>query len=420
MFFGHMPPCQQDRIPTVPKSVARLAAALLASTLLAGTARAADAPASWASGITFGAQVQAGYTFNMDTPKLNFGRLMDDKPNTVLLNQVLLTAQRAIDPKSSNWDIGFKFQLLYGSDARYTHFMGLFDKVAPYSRNQFDIVEANVAVHMPILTVGGIDLKVGAYATPIGFETIDPSTNPFYSHSYIFNFGLPLKHTGALAVVHATGFLDVYLGVDTGVNTTFGKGGDNNSALGGIGGFLLTLMDGKLTALALTHIGPENASRVVPNANRHMRYLSDIVITWKPNESWTFVTDLNHIRDDFAKAEAFGIAQYVSYALTPTVTLNARAELFVDNRNVFVAAFPGTRDFVNFQLGLPATAIAAPKGTTYGALTAGFTWKPEVPIKGLMIRPELRIDRSMSGSKPFSNGTERAAVTVASDIVLTF
>ncbi|WP_374298008.1 porin [Sphingomonas sp.] len=404
----------------MPNRSASLAAVLFASTLLTGVARAADAPASWASGITFGAQVQAGYTFNMDTPKLNFGRLMDDKPNTVLLNQVLLTAQRAIDPKSPNWDVGFKFQLLYGADARYTHFMGLFDKVAPYSRNQFDIVEANVAVHMPILTAGGIDVKLGAYATPIGFETIDPSTNPFYSHSYIFNFGLPLKHTGALAVVHATDFLDVYLGVDTGVNTTFGKGGDNNSALAGIGGFQLTLLEGKLTALALAHIGPENPSRLVPNANKYMRYLNDIVLTWKPNESWTLVTDLNYIKDDFVKADAFGIAQYVGYTLTPTVTLNARAELFADSKNFFVAAFPGTKDFVNFQRGLPATAIAAPKGTTYGALTVGFTWKPDVPIKGLMVRPELRIDRSMSGSKPFNNGTDRSAVTVASDVVLTF
>ena len=53
--------------------------------------------------------------------------------------------------------------------------------------------------HLPWITDGGIDLKVGQYPTPLGYETIDPSTNPFYSHSYIFQFGLPFKHTGALA-----------------------------------------------------------------------------------------------------------------------------------------------------------------------------------------------------------------------------
>ena len=403
------------------RTSATLATLLLASTMLAGTAaQAADAPSSWASSITFGAQVQGGFTLNPNAPKTNFGRLFDDKPNTVLLNQVLLTAQRAIDPKATGWEIGFKLQVMYGSDARYTHFMGLLDNANSSSRNQFDLIEANVTIHAPVLTAGGIDLKLGAYATPIGFETIDPSTNPFYSHSYIFNFGLPLKHTGALAVVHASEMLDVYLGVDTGVNTTFGKRGDNNGAIAGIGGFLVTLMEGKLTALALTHIGPENSARLVPNADKYMRYLNDVVVTFKPNDTWTFVSDFNYIKDDFANADAYGFAQYVSYAMSPTITLNARAELFADSKNFFVASFPGTRDFVNAELGLPATITSAPKGTTYGGLTLGFTYKPETPIKGLMVRPEIRYDRSMSGSRPFNSGKDKDSITVASDIVLTF
>ena len=119
----------------------------------------------------------------------------------------------------------------YGTDARYTHFLGVFD-YALAERYQFDIVEASVSVHAPVLA--GLDVKAGLYPTPLGFETIDPSTNPFYSHSYIFNFGIPLKHTGVLAVLHATDFLDLYGGVDTGVNTTFGdQAGDNNGAVAG-------------------------------------------------------------------------------------------------------------------------------------------------------------------------------------------
>ena len=113
--------------------------------------------------------------------------------------------------------------------------------------------------HLPWLTEGGIDLKAGQYPTPLGYETIDPSTNPFYSHSYIFQFGLPFKHTGALTTTHVNDVLDIYAGVDTGTNTTFGPLGDNNGAVGGIGGFNLTFLDGNLTVLALTHFGPETA-----------------------------------------------------------------------------------------------------------------------------------------------------------------
>jgi len=84
--------------------------------------------------------------------------------------------------------------------ARYTQFLGELNRVIPDQRYQFDVVEANVLAHLPWLTEGGIDLKVGQYSTPLGYETIDPSTNPFYSHSYIFQFGLPFKHTGAPAL----------------------------------------------------------------------------------------------------------------------------------------------------------------------------------------------------------------------------
>ena len=44
-----------------------------------------------------------------------------------------------------------------------------------------------------------MDAHVGLFPTPLGYEVIDPSANPFYSHSYIFQFGLPFKHTGVLA-----------------------------------------------------------------------------------------------------------------------------------------------------------------------------------------------------------------------------
>ena len=46
----------------------------------------------------------------------------------------------------------------------------------------------------------------------------------------------------------STPLLDIYAGIDTGANTTFGPLGDNNGAIGGIGGFGLNLMDGKLTS----------------------------------------------------------------------------------------------------------------------------------------------------------------------------
>ena len=95
--------------------------------------------------------------------------------------------------------------------------------------------------------------------------------------------------------------LDIYSGVDTGTNTTFGPLGDNNSAIGGIGGFNLTFLEGKLTVLALTHFGPDDASRALSpigfNANGFWRFYNDVLITWKATDTWTFVTEANWARD---------------------------------------------------------------------------------------------------------------------------
>jgi len=381
----------------------------------------------WIGDIKFGAQVQGGIVFNTNSPSnnLNFGQLFTDRSNQATLNQILLTVGRTIDPKTTGFDVGFKFQGLYGSDARYTHFLGVLD-YATSGRYQYDIVEANITARLPIITEGGIDVKAGMYSTPLGSEVIDPSANPFYSHSYIFNFGLPLKHTGAYATVHATDTVDIWAGADTGVNTTFGpKAGDNNGAAAFLGGLGLNLMDGKLTILALTHIGPENASRAIgPLANSKYRYINDITVTYKPDDTWSFITEGNFIRDAYGFGKGAvnggGVAQYVGYALTDTWTLNGRAEIFRDDSGFFVAAFPTNLGPVQALGGFPAPIIQTKGGTTYAAFTAGATWKPKFndQVSTFMIRPEIRYDQALTNNKPFSGRAN--ALTLAADIVIGF
>lgn len=402
------------------KKSSLLAAAL---GLLATPAMADDAPkGGWASTITWNAQIEAGITGNFAAPrdKLNFGQLLTDRANEPLLNQGLFTVGRMIDPKATGYDVGFKLQGMYGSDARYTHYIGILGNGLK-ARNQFDLVEANLTVHLPWLTEGGVDMKVGHYSTPMGAETIDPSTNSFYSHSYIFNFGLPFKQSGGYATVHATDMLDLYLGVDTGVNTSFFKAGDNNSSLAVMFGFGLNLMDGKLTVLALSHAGSETPNRVTPSANNFRRYLNDVTITYKATDKLTLITEFNYARDDFARAEAWGIAQYAGYALTDTVTLNARAEVFRDSQGFFVGAYPTNNGPLFAQMGLPTTVLGGTR-TTYGSLTIGATYKPSLPapIAGLLIRPELRFDRSLNGTKPYKGGRDAGSITLATDVILQF
>jgi hypothetical protein len=374
--------------------------------------------ASWSDTLKLSGHVEAGITGNVDGPSngINFGHLFTDRANTPLLNQLLLTAERPLDPKATGYDFGFKLQGLYGSDARYTHAFNQFDRIIG-GRYQLDLVEANVVAHTPLLTEGGIDLKLGEFPSPMSAEVIDAAGNSLYSHSYIFNFGVPFKHTGGLAVIHLNPIVDLYLGGDTGVNAWIGAKGDNNKSPAGQAGIGLNLMDGKLTILGLTHIGPEN-----PRDDRNLRYLNDITATWKVTDDLTLTTDVNYIRDDGLHAIGYGAAQYVTYALNDQVTLVGRGEVWRDNNGAFVAAFPGNLDFINAERGLvPATTIGGGR-TTYGELTFGVNYKPPVPkaIEGFVIRPELRFDGALNGTKPFNSGTSDHQVTIATDFILPF
>jgi hypothetical protein len=383
--------------------------------------------------VTLSGIVNPGLSLNPSYPVdgLNFGQLFTDKANTVLFNQGVLTIQRPIDPTSLDYDLGFKFQFMYGTDSRYTHFLGELD-YAINATAQVDVVEANLQLHTPWLFTGGIDIKGGQFATLEGAEYIYVPDNLLYSHSYIFNFGIPLVHTGIMTTGHVTPWLDIYAGVTSGVNTAIGyRVGDNNGAAAFHGGIGLNLFDGALTVLATTHIGAENPDTIgiredcACNPNTALRYINDIAVTWKATDKLTFVTDLNYIKDDGFNATGYGVAQYAAYAINDWLKLVGRAEIWRDQNGFFVAAYPGRFDFANIQWGFPSTAIfTAP--TTYLELTAGLTITPQLPdnvlpyIKGLIVRPEFRYDRSLNNTTPFNAGTARSQITLGGDLIVKF
>ena len=218
-----------------------LSATILVSIALAGEPTASPTPEPR---FKISGWIDSGVTFNPASPNdnQNFGRLFDDRANEPLLNQLVINFERALAPQSGEFDWGFKLQFMYGSDARFIHSLGLFSDTAATSIVQPDLVEGYLNLHFPIISEGGLDLKLGKFVTLEGAETIDPRTNFFYSHTYIFNFGIPFNHTGALATFHATKWLDLMAGVTRGVNTSID---DNNDSLAFHGGIGLNFYDGK-------------------------------------------------------------------------------------------------------------------------------------------------------------------------------
>jgi hypothetical protein len=398
------------------KQIAQLlSATILVSIALAGEPTASPTPQQR---FKISAWIDSGVTFNPASPQdnQNFGRLFDNRANEPLLNQLVINFERALAPQAGEFDWGFKLQFLYGTDARFIHSVGLFDHTAATSIVQPDLVEAYLNLHFPIISEGGLDLKLGKFVTLEGAETIDPRTNFFYSHTYIFNFGIPFNHTGALATLHATKWLDLMAGVTRGVNTSIE---DNNDSLAFHGGIGLNFNEGKVVVAASTHIGPET-----PNNNHDQRYLSDITTTWKITDKLTSITDLNYALDEVSDAQAYGIAQYFTYAINSWLTAGIRGEIFWDDDGFYVVSFANTHDPMRALEGEPTIDPRTVGGgkTTYGAITAGVNFKPPMPkpLGSLAIRPEIRYDCSLNDTRPFNNSSDRDQFTAGIDFIVTF
>ena len=413
-------------LTTVTVSAAALAAM--------GSAARADfgSDSSWWKSFSITGYAQGGINGNLtgSTAGTNWGQLYTDKANRFELNQASIIFSRPLDPNADDFDYGFTFQPMFGSDARFTHLIGVFDRSSD-STIQGTIIEADFLAHLPWTFGGGTDIKAGIFPSPMSAETTVPYTstaqNPFYSHSYIFNFGVTVAHTGLFTVTHVDPLLDIYLGFDTGNQTTWFKTGDNNDSQAGFFGAGFNLLGGNLTITWLNHFGPENPTGTLNQQGKLVdgawRDFTDITAVYKWSNNLTFTTDVNFARDDGFSANAYGLAQYASYALDNTYTLNFRGEVWRDDKGFFVAAFPRASDSLNALEGRANSSISLfPQPATYGEITLGVTIKyplPE-PLGVLLLRPEIRYDTTLNNAKPFDNGRRGDQVTIGADAIISF
>jgi hypothetical protein len=416
------------------------AAAVLASGAALAQEAQAPAPAqgpvsAWLAGVLVDGRIEAGVTANPANPAtgINFGQLFTDKANQLVLNQVDLRAERAPDVSGGRLDFGFAAEGFYGMDAQFTHFMGIGDQGST-GRNSFDLVQANLQAFIPVTRTVGIEAKAGLFVTPMGYESLDPRQNFFYSNSYIFNFGLPRKATGVLTTTHVGSDVDIYLGYDTGVNASVGPGGGVNDAQPHVlGGVALRL--GEVSVKAFTHIGPEDTPLELPpgvNPHSQLRFYDDLIVSGPIGPRLAAAAELNYVEDQGLHAHGGGAAAYLTYQISPRLSVGARAEAWRDADGAFVASYPGNLDYLDQEEGLPNHAFH-PGPATYGEATVGVNIRPgslqgladtpalaDSPFGQLTIRPEIRYDRVFAGNSGFGGqpGSARDQVTFAVDVVV--
>lgn len=366
-------------------------------------------------GLKISGWVEAGFTGNFESPKdnQNFGRLLDDRSNEFVMNQTVITAERVFN-STLDFDWGFKLQLLFGTDARYIHSLGMPYHQAGTGLYQGDVPEAYLILHAGGEGKKGVELQLGKFISLAGAEYVAPVENPFYSHTYMFNFGIPTSHTGALLTVHSNETLDFMVGVTRGVNTAID---DNNDAPGFHGGVKMVFNDGKIDLFASTHIGAETDGN-----SSDPRYFNDVAMTWREGD-FKFITDLNYVRDDLEDAEAYGIAQYLIYSINNKLSFGIRGELWRDDDGFYVGQYADPSDLTRSVNGDPTIDPRTIGGepTTYGALTLGLRFELPLakPLDRLIIRPELRVDHAFD-ARPFNDSSDDTMFTAALDAILTF
>lgn len=209
------------------------------------------------TGITAGGWIQGGATFNpSSTHGFNGPVTFTDQANRFQLNQLNFFVERAVKTEGTGWDIGFRADFLFGTDAIFTQAYGnpAFDvnngrPLADRGNWDLDICcnssrtygiaipQAYAEIYAPV--GNGLNVKVGHFYTPIGFESVPAPNNFFYSHAYTMQYGEPFTHTGVLGNYTVTKNFTAMAGTIGGSGTggwdgNFDKQMENWGGIGGV------------------------------------------------------------------------------------------------------------------------------------------------------------------------------------------
>jgi hypothetical protein len=343
------------------------------------------------NGVNLGGWAAAGISHNTANPsdRSNGPVSMTDRSNEFNLYQLDLFIEKAVT-KASAWDVGGRFDFMFGTDTKYTQATGNWDMGLISQRNLrlYDIAlpQAYVEVFAPI--GNGLSGKFGHFYTIIGYESVPSPLNFFSSHTYSFKSS-PFTTTGALFSYA----FNEQLGLNFGAVT----GPDNfNRDLGAwsqMSGLTWTNAKTGTTASFSVLSGDVNSHQ-----NSQLLYYSAIV--QQDLGKWHFVlqhdrgTQQNAIAQG-QNAEWYSIVQYLTYQATDTWGLGVRGEWFRD------------------QNGFRYSAGEA----SYYDVTAGLNWKPQ---SWLMIRPEVRYDWSQAQTAPFDGGQRTNQFLLGIDGVIQF
>ena len=381
--------------------------------------------------------IQNSYTGNTNgVPKnaQNFGVNPNFLANRWMGNQYYLIFERTVE-QNDEINFGYRVDNLFGNDWQFNHMQGL--NQTSFQPNHFagyDPAQMYVEMHVPdkFLNTKGIDIKGGRWYTLAGYEVVPATGRPLLSVPYMFNYGQPFTHFGALTTWHITDKFNLYNGAINGwdrwINTTY--------KWGYIGGFSWTFNEDK-TNLAFTTIwGPNQFPSQLPGNQKFYPtgYINVPSIAGRRNNGYAandrvlFTTVLSHKWSDrltqvMETDQSF--EQNVPGARSPVVNGvvqngNSGGAGWYSFGNWFLYKITKDSDKLTgvwrSEIFRDNNGVRTGIATNYSEFTVGLIYKPK-PY--LWIRPEARYDFARSGH-PYSDGTRNSQFTLGFDVILLF
>ena len=345
------------------------------------------------------------------------------------MNQLYLTAGKNVC-QTGGFSFGFRADVLYGTDYYGVQAMGLEtnrDNTPRWNKEGYGfpkygiaLPQAYIEMYLPVLN--GTVLRVGHFASVLGYEVPLAPGNFFHTHTYASANGMPSTMSGVMSFTRMGYGWSFVLGCVNSWNALDCL--DNNPSL--VAG--LRYEYGKNAFGATVMTGKQNVAGNMPLEVDDVSYWATIVNTYAKfalTQRLTYVIEFTGAYDDreYRCLEKWvktgncikngrswiGLTNRLFYQLTDTVAIGARFEWF--------------RDFDSSVIDGGYGATINNGSADYLALTLGTSW---TPFSWLIVRPEVRCDWSNysdfddNSVRTYDNYTRNYQVTYGVDAIVKF
>ena len=299
-----------------------------------------------ALGIGISGYLDTGWTLSTNHPSnpANIsGRYFDKDQNKIEFNDFNLT----LDKPEKDWGVGFHLSGDFGRTGELLREATLWGRTF-HKEPSAELRESYITTTIPIGE--GIGIKGGLFVTPLGTEILPNagSYNDNISRSFLFNYGIPIRHLGTMFSYPATKMV----GLSAGIVTGWDDPRDNNHTPAFLGGVTVTPND-KITIAINIIAGEEPINFSSPSAKNTARVTWSTVGTYKPIDplglslEYTYGHQRSAALDGVSPANWYGIAGIASWAWTERFTTAVRGEWFGDPDGARVPRFSNSKTDTN-------------------------------------------------------------------------